>query len=76
MKFRYLDSQNSSYICSLFIKLCNTEEKRNLVASLNNYKTIGKINFKARIPLYLNKISNDLAENKGTNDDNSQKDKK
>jgi hypothetical protein len=76
-KFQVLASNHySSYICDLFLKLCNTEEKRNLVASLNNYKTIGKINFKARIPLYLNKISNDLAENKGTNDDNSQKDKK
>jgi hypothetical protein len=76
-KFQVLASNHySSYICDLFLKLCNTEEKRNLVASLNNYKTIGKINFKARIPLYLNKISNDLDENKGTNDDNSQKDKK
>jgi hypothetical protein len=76
-KFQVLASNHySSYICDLFLKLCSTEEKRNLVASLNNYKTIGKINFKARIPLYLNKISNDLAEIKGATDDNSQKDKK
>ena len=76
-KFQVLASNHySSYICDLFLKLCNTEEKRNLVASLNNYKTIGKINFKSRIPLYLNKISNDLAENKEATDDNSQKDKK
>ena len=76
-KFQVLASNHySSYICDLFLKLCNTEEKRNLVSSLNNYKTIGKINFKARIPLYLNKISNDLAEIKGATDINSQKDKK
>jgi len=76
-KFQVLASNHySSYICDLFLKLCNTEEKRNLVASLNNYKTIGKINFKSRIPLYLNKITNDLAENKEATDDNSQKDKK
>ena len=76
-KFQVLASNHySSYICDLFLKLCNTEEKRNLVASLNNYKTEGKINFKARIPLYLNKISNDLAENKETTNDNSQKSKK
>ena len=76
-KFQVLASNHySSYICDLFLKLCNTEEKRNLVSSLNNYKTIGKINFKSRIPLYLNKITNDLAENKEATDDNSQKDKK
>jgi len=76
-KFQVLASNHySSYICDLFLKLCNTEEKKNLVASLNNYKTIGKINFKSRIPLYLNKISNDLAEKKEATDDNSQKDKK
>ena len=76
-KFQVLASNHySSYICDLFLKLCNTEEKRNLVASLNNYKTIGKINFKGRIPLYLNKISNDLAENKEATNANSQKSKK
>ena len=76
-KFQVLASNHySSYICDLFLKLCNTEEKKNLVASLNNYKTIGKINFKSRIPLYLNKISNDLAEKKEATVDNSQKDKK
>ena len=76
-KFQVLASNHySSYICDLFLKLCNTEEKRNLVASLNNYKTIGKINFKARMPLYFNKISNDLAENKETTNENSQKSKK
>jgi hypothetical protein len=62
-KFQILASNHfSSYICDLFLKLCSSEEKRNLVDSLNNYKTIGKNNLKSRIPLYLNKINKDLAE--------------
>ena len=64
-KFQILASNHfSSYICDLFLKLCSSEEKRNLVDSLNNYKTIGKSNLKSRIPLYLNKINKDLAEKK------------
>jgi len=62
-KFQILATNHfSSYICDLFLKLCSSEEKRNLVDSLNNYKTIRKNNFKSRMPLYLNKINKDLAE--------------
>ena len=64
-KFQILASNHfSSYICDLFLKLCSSEEKKNLFDSLNNYKAIGKTNFKSRIPLYLNKINKDLAEKK------------
>ena len=62
-KFQILATNHfSSYICDLFLKLCSSEEKRNLVDSLNNFKTIRKNNFKSRMPLYLNKINKDLAE--------------
>ena len=69
-KFQTLASNHySSYICDLYLKLCNTEEKRLLVSSLNNYKTIGKNNnFKNKIPLCLNKIAKDLANKKDNKD--------
>ena len=64
-KFQILASNHfSSYICDLFLKLCSSEEKRNLVDSLNSYKALGKSNFKSRMPLYLNKINKDFVEKK------------
>ena len=69
-KFQVLASNHySSYICDLFLKLCNTEEKKHLVSSLNNYKTINKNNnIKNKIPLCLNRIANDLVDKKETKD--------
>ena len=79
-KFQILASNHfSSYICDLFLKLCSSEEKRNLVDSLNNYKTIGKNNFKSRIPLYLNKINQDLEDKQEPSEktkENKKQDKK
>ena len=71
-KFQVLASNHySSYICDLFLKLCNTEEKKHLVSSLNNYKTINKNNnIKNKIPLCLNRIANDLVDKKETKDIN------
>ena len=60
-KFKVLAANHySSYICDLFLKLCNNEEKKALINCLNNYKPINKNNFKGKISLYLNNISKDL----------------
>ena len=60
-KFQTLASNHySSYICDLYLKLCNTEEKNHLISSLNNYKAIGKNNnLKNKIPLCLNRFTSD-----------------
>ena len=69
-KFQTLASNHySSYICDLYLKLCNTEEKKHLLSSLNKYKTIDKNNNpKNKIPLYLNRISTDLNNKKNAKD--------
>ena len=42
-KFQILSTNHySAYICDLFLKLCNNEERKILNSSYNNYKTIGK----------------------------------
>ena len=64
----------SSYICDLFLKLCNNEEKKSLLSTLNNYMYIKKNNkFKNRIPLYLNNIISDLKSKDKTNSDKNNK---
>ena len=69
-KFQILASNHySSFVCDLFLKLSSIEEKKNLINSFNDYKTVGnKKNNKNKIPFYLNKIANDIDENKEKND--------
>ena len=71
-KFQTLASNHySSFVCDLFLKLSSTEEKRNLINSFKDYKTVRNIKQnKDKIPFYLNKITNDLDGNKGKNDKN------
>ena len=73
-KFQILASNHySSFVCDLFIKLSNTEEKRNFINSFNDYKTVGNMKYnKDKIPFYLNKINNDLEEKKEKNDKNQE----
>ena len=69
-KFQTLASNHySSFVCDLFLKLSSIEEKKNLINSFNDYKTLGNMkNNKNKIPFYLNKIANDIDENKEKND--------
>ena len=64
LKFQtLLTNHYSCYICDLFIKLCNQEEKKIILSSLNNYKIVGKNNnFKNKTSFYLNKIEKDFKE--------------
>ena len=64
LKFQtLLTNHYSCYICDLFIKLCNQEEKKIILSSLNNYKIVGKNNnFKNKTSFYLNKITKDFKE--------------
>ena len=66
-KFQILCSNHfSCYICDLFLKLCTNEEKRLLLSSYNNYKTVAKNNnLKNKIPLGLNKEHFDMKGKKG-----------
>ena len=69
-KFKILAANHySSYICDLFLKLCNNEEKKALINCLTNYKPINKNNnFKGKIPLYLNNITKDLGKKEEVKD--------
>ena len=62
-KFQILASNHfSAYVCDVFLKLCNNEEKKILFSSYNNYKAIGKNNnLKNKFSLGLNK---DISDNK------------
>ena len=73
-KFQILASNHySSFVCDLFIKLSNTEEKRNFINSFNDYKTVGNMKQnKDKIPFYINKIANDLDEKKEKKDKNQE----
>ena len=72
-KFKILAANHySSYICDLFLKLCNNEEKKALINCLNNYKPINKNNFKGKIPLYLNNIAKDLEKKEEVKDKTSE----
>ena len=61
LKFQILCSNHySCYICDLFLKLCTTEEKKLLLSSYNNYKTVEKNNnLKNKILLGLRKANLD-----------------
>jgi len=62
-KFPILSENNfSSYICSLFIKLSNDDEKKQLLFSLNNLKIKGKLGSNSPTLLYINAINNSLKE--------------
>ena len=65
-KFQILASNHySSFVCDLFLKLSSSEEKKYLINSFNDYKTVDNMkNNKNKIPFFLNKITNDLDENK------------
>ena len=54
------ENKYSSYICTLFIKLCNEGEKGQLLSLLNNLKNKRKNNENASILFYINKINNCL----------------
>jgi hypothetical protein len=60
------ENRYSSYVCSLFIKLCNDEEKKQLLFSLNKHKNKNKNynNINSTILMYINEINNSL---KGSN---------
>lgn len=66
------ENKYSSYICSLFIKLCNKEEKRQLLIFLINLKNKRKNNANASILFYINKINNCLQKSKNENKNNSE----
>ena len=75
-KFQILASNHySAYVCDLFFKLCNNEEKKLLFSSYNNYQAIRKNNnLKNKISLGLNKDKvdnkekNELKEKRGNKD--------
>ena len=55
------ENRYSSYVCSLFIKLCNDEEKKQLLVSLNKYKNKNKNNnANSTILVYINEINNSM----------------
>ena len=66
-KFQILASNHfSAYVCDVFLKLCNNEEKKILFSSYNNYKAKGKNNnLKNKFSLGLNK---DISDNKKKNE--------
>jgi hypothetical protein len=71
-KFSILcENHYSSYICSLFIKLCNDDEKKQLLFSLNNLKNKGKLSSNSQILLHINAINNSLNESNNKINDNS-----
>ena len=72
-KFQILASNHfSAYVCDVFLKLCNNEEKKILFSSYNNYKAIGKNNnLKNKFSLGLNK---DISDNKKKNEFKDKKD--
>ena len=82
-KFLILAANNySSFICDLFYKLCNDEEKKLLVTFINdnsNNKTIDDIYqkniYQNRIPLCLYKITKNMNSEKEPNNKNVDKDK-
>ena len=65
------ENHYSSYICSLFIKLCSDDEKKQLLFSLNNLKIKGKLSSNSPILLYINAINNSLKESNNKINDNS-----
>ena len=67
------ENRYSSYVCSLFIKLCNDEEKKQLLFSLNKYKNkkININNIKPMILMYINEINNCIKGSNNKNNDNS-----
>jgi hypothetical protein len=55
------ENRYSSYVCSLFIKLCNDEEKKQLLVSLNKHKNKNKNNnANSTILVYINEINNSM----------------
>ena len=66
-KFQILSSNHySCYLCDLFLKLYKNEEKKLLLLSYNNYKTVVKNNnLKNKIQLGLNKAIFDTKEENG-----------
>ena len=60
------ENRYSSYVCSLFIKLCNNEEKKQLLFSLNKFKSKNS-NSNSTILVYINEINNSM---KGSNNKN------
>ena len=67
------ENHYSSYICSLFVKLCNNQEKALLLSSINNYMKKNKTNSNSSILLYINEINNSLNESNNIINDNSNK---
>lgn len=55
------ENRYSSYVCSLFIKLCNDEEKKQLIISLNRHKNKNKNDStNSTILVYINEINNSM----------------
>ena len=67
------ENRYSSYVCSLFIKLCNDEEKKQLLFSLNKHKNKNKNynNINSTILMYINEINNSLKGSNNKSNDNS-----
>jgi hypothetical protein len=68
-----VENRYSSYVCSLFIKLCSDEEKKQLLFSLNKYKNkkININNIKPVILMYINEINNSIKGSNNKSNDNS-----
>ena len=67
------ENRYSSYVCSLFIKLCNVEEKKQLLFSLNKHKNKNKNynNINSTILMYINEINNSIKGSNNKSNDNS-----
>ena len=65
------ENKYSSYICSLFIKLCNTEEKVKLLFLLIQLKNKRKNNSNLSILIFINEINNCLIKSKNENNNDS-----
>jgi len=74
-KFQILSGNHySSYICRLFFKLCNNEEKKEFLSNLNNMKTLKGGSQQTKMPM-LNKFIFDEKDKKEINDKKEIKEK-
>ena len=73
-KFQVLSGNHySSYICRLFFKLCNNEEKKEFLSNLNNLKTLKGASQQTKMPALNKFIFEDKKEKKETKGENKEK---
>ena len=74
-KFQILSGNHySSYICRLFFKLCNNEEKKEFLSNINNIKTLKGGSQQTKMPM-LNKFIFEEKDKKGKSDKKEIKEK-